>query len=107
MYAEHILECTHLDIMIYERFKIHNYKYIIGIIDIYSRRVSCRAMTNLRMDTLMYNLKDMFENDFGGILENINCDNEFNNKEFIDYFTSKGTRLLLSTVDEPVQELSH
>jgi hypothetical protein len=41
------------------------------------------------MDTIMDDLKDMFENDFGGYPENINCDNEINNKEFIDYFTSK------------------
>ena len=79
--------------MIYERFKIHNSKYIIGVIDIYSRRVACRAMTNMRMDTIMDDLKDMFENDFGGYPENINADNEFNNKEFVDYFTSKGTRI--------------
>ena len=46
-------------------------------------------MTNMRMDTIMDDLKDMFENDFGDYPENINCDNEFNNKEFIDYFTSK------------------
>ena len=46
-------------------------------------------MTNLRMETIMDDLKDMFENDFGGYPENINADNEFNNKEFIDYFTSK------------------
>ena len=95
------MKCTHLDIMIYERFKIHNYKYIIGVIDIYSRRVACRAMTNLRMETIMKDLKDIFENDFGSYPENINCDNEFNNKEFIDYFTSKGTRLWFSMPDQP------
>ena len=43
----------------------------------------------------------MFENDFGGYPENINCDNEFNNKQFIDYFTSKGTHLWFSTVNQP------
>ena len=101
VYADHPLQCTHLDIMIYARNEIHNYKYIIGVIDIYSRRVSCRAMTNMRMDTIMDDLKDMFENDFGGYLENINCDNEFNNKEFFDYFTSKGTRLWFSMPDQP------
>ena len=53
------------------------------------------------MDTIMDDLKDMFQNDFGGNPENINCDNEFNNKEFIDYFTSKGTRLWFSTPDQP------
>ena len=101
VYADHPLQCTHLDIMIYARNEIHNYKYIIGVIDIYSRCVACRAMTNLRMKAIMDDLKDMFENDFEDYPENINCDNEFNNKEFVDYFTSKGTQLWFSQPDQP------
>jgi len=45
--------------MIYARNEIHKYKYIIGVIDIYSRRVACRAMTNMRMLTIMDDLKDI------------------------------------------------
>ena len=33
-YADHPLQCTYLDIMIYARNEIHNYKYIVGVIDI-------------------------------------------------------------------------
>jgi hypothetical protein len=40
----------------------------------------------------MEKLKEIFD-DLGGYPENINCDNQFNNKEFVDFFTSKGTRL--------------
>ena len=87
--------------MVNDRFEFHHYKYVLGVIDIYSRLVACRAMTNLRMDTIMSDLKDMFENDFGGYPENINCDNEFNNIQFIEYFTSKGTRIWFSTINQP------
>ena len=69
VYADHPLQCTHLDIMIYARNEIHNYKYIIGVIDIYSRHVSCRPLTNMRMKTIMDNLKDIFENDLRDILK--------------------------------------
>ena len=60
----------------------------------------CRAMTNMRMDTIMEKVQDIFDNTFSGYPENINCNNKFNNKQFIDFFTSKGTRLYFS---QPVQ----
>ena len=32
VFADHPLQCTHLDIMIYARNEIHNYKYIIVLL---------------------------------------------------------------------------
>ena len=64
VYADHILQSTQLDIMIYDRYQFHNYKYVLGVIDVYSRYAGCRAMTNMRMDTIMEKLKDIFDNDF-------------------------------------------
>ena len=43
VYADHNLQCVQLDIMVYDRFEFHHYKYVIGVIDIYSRRVACRS----------------------------------------------------------------
>jgi hypothetical protein len=48
VYADHVLQCVQIDIMIYDRFAYHNYKYVLGVIDVYSRYISCRAMTNMR-----------------------------------------------------------
>jgi len=87
--------------MIYDRYEFHHYKYVIGVIDVYSRKVACRAMTNMRMETIMDDLKDIFDNEFGGYPENINCDNQFNKKKFIDYFNGKETRLWFSQPDQP------
>ena len=101
VYADHLLQSVQLDIMVYDRFEFHHYKYVLGVIDVYSRYVTCRAMTNRRLDTIMENLKDMFDNDFHGYPENINCDNEFNKKEFVDFFTSKGTILYFSEPNQP------
>ncbi len=100
VYADYTLQCTQMDIMVYRRFEVHSYKYVIGVIDVYSRKVGCRAMTNYELETCMDNVKDIFENDFGGYPENMNTDNQFNRKAFIDFFTSKGTRLWFSLPDQ-------
>lgn len=62
----HSLQSVQLDIMIYDRFQYHNYKYVIGVIDVYSRYVACRPLTNMRMETIMEKLKEMFDKDLGG-----------------------------------------
>jgi hypothetical protein len=50
----------------------------------------------------------MVETDVGGNPENIKCDNQFNNQEFVDYFTSKGTRLcLVQPTGATIQERNH
>ena len=104
-FAYNPLQSVQLDIMIYDRFEYHNYKYVIGIIDVYSRYVACRPITNMRMETLMEKIKEMFDNDFVNYPENINCDNQFDVPEFTNFFThplrGKGTNLYFSQPDQP------
>ena len=57
-YAGHIYQ---LDIINYTRFKINNYQYIICLIDIYSRYLVARAMTNREMTTIIKNFNDMID----------------------------------------------
>ena len=78
-YAGHIYQ---LDIINYTRFKINNYQYIICLIDIYSRYLVARAMTNREMTTIIKNFNDMI--DEIGPPYKLQCDNEFNKKLFID-----------------------
>ena len=66
-YAERPLQSVQIDIMIYDRFAYHNYKYVLGVIDVYSRYAVCRPLTNMRMGTIMEKLKDIFDNDFSGL----------------------------------------
>ena len=84
--------------MIYDRFQYHNYKYVIGVIDMYSRYAACIALTNMIMETIMEKLKEMFEGqspslDLSGYPENVNCDSQFDVPEFTNFFTQKGTNL--------------
>ena len=37
---------TQMDVCVYDRYKIDNYKYILGVIDVFSRYAVCRALTN-------------------------------------------------------------
>ena len=83
-----------MDVCVYNRYKIDNYQYILGVIDVYSRYVVCRALTNLRIPTLIEACDSIFE-EFSKVLgfkhvvypKNINTDNEFNNNQFKEYLT--------------------
>ena len=110
----HPLQSTQLDIMVYDRYQYHNYKYVIGLIDVYSRFVVARPLTNMRMSTILSNLKEMCENlsqsgskpkQAGSkkvkYPENMNLDNQFNVKPFVDFFTEQGTKLYFSQPSQP------
>lgn len=46
-----------MDIMVYDRFSYHNYKYILVVVDVYSRYAEARPMTNRNMPTIMKKLR--------------------------------------------------
>ena len=101
IYADHLLQCVQMDVMIYDRFEFHNYKYVLGVIDVYSRKVACRAMTQHDEETVIKNLRDIFDNDFKGIPDNINCDNEFTYLDRYDFL--QGTRKWFSLPHERIK----
>lgn len=78
-YPGHIYQ---LDIINYSRYKMNNYQYILCIIDIYSRYLIARPMTNREMTTIIKNFTDMID-EIGPPFK-LQCDNEFNKKMFID-----------------------
>ena len=73
-----------MDIMVYDRYEFHHYKYILCVIDVYSRYASCRALTNRSNPTILNAMKEIF--DEIGKPNNITADNEFNKSAFIHYF---------------------
>lgn len=88
-----------LDIMVYDRFTYHNNKYILVVIDVYSRYAHCIAMTNRRMETLIDGVKKCFKV-MGKVPKNINCDGEFNKKEFNAFMDEEGIRMWYSDTNE-------
>jgi len=88
-----------IDIMVFDRYEYHNYKYILCCIDVYSRYVQCRAMTNRSLPTIMDNFKSIIEN--MGNPKNINADNEFNKGAFKTYCKENDIKTWYSQPDEP------
>lgn len=80
-------DCFQIDIIIYDRYKVNGYQYILCVVDVHTRYASCRAMTNRENVNILYKLKDIFKE--LGIPKNINCDNEFNTKMLNDYFSKE------------------
>lgn len=69
-----------LDFIIYDRYEWKGYKYVLVIIDVYSRYVWAFPMTNRENKNIM-NVIDSVAREYG-YPKNINLDNEFNTKEF-------------------------
>jgi len=87
-----------MDLMIYDRFEYHNYKYILVVIDVYSRFAMAKALTNRTLPNLMKNIQEIF--DSMGIPNNVQCDNEFNKKTFINYCNDNNIIPRFSLPDE-------
>jgi hypothetical protein len=81
--ADKIRDEYQMDIMIYDRYEFRKYKYILVIIDIHSRYVKARAMTNRENQTIIKNIDEIL-NEMGKP-KLISCDNEFDTKEFTKY----------------------
>lgn len=87
-----------IDIIIYDRYSIDNYKYILCCIDVNSRFAQCRAMTNRENDTILKYLQDIFM--VMGVPKNINADNEFNTEKINKFFDKEGVVRHYSEVGE-------
>jgi hypothetical protein len=87
-----------MDIMIYDRYRSGNYRYILCVVDIYSRYAQCKALTSMEMPKIMEAVKSVFNE--MGIPKNVNCDNQFNTKLFLDYCEDNKITLHLSDPDE-------
>jgi hypothetical protein len=84
VYASRVLECVQMDLIVYDRFEYRGYKYILCIIDVYSRYcMACIPLKTREFGKIFYFIKKTFENT--GKPANINCDNEFNTNEFNQY----------------------
>ena len=94
-YPSHIYQ---LDIINYSRFKQNSYQYIICMIDIYSRFLMAKPMTNREMPTIIKNVKEMIEEN--GPPYKIECDNEFNKKEFINAMDEYDIKIRFSDPNE-------
>ncbi|MDR3666734.1 MAG: DDE-type integrase/transposase/recombinase [Ignavibacteriaceae bacterium] len=88
-----------MDIIVYSRYKYHNYQYMLCVIDIHSRYADVRAMTNREMPTIIKNFESIMEH--MGYPERIQCDNEFNKHEFNELLEKHNVQARFSQPDDP------
>lgn len=69
-----------IDILVYKKYEIHKYKYIIVVQDVYSRYMEALPMTNRENPNIIKKIMSIFE--IMGTPYKIQCDNEFNTREF-------------------------
>src|ERR1700722_10953778 len=62
-----------MDVLVYNRYEFHKYRYILVVIDVHSRYAEARAMTNVTGENLLNNIKEIFNS--MGLPKNLNCDN--------------------------------
>jgi hypothetical protein len=78
--------------------EVHKYKYILVIIDVYSRFVQAVGMTNRTLETITKNVREIC--DHIGWPKNLNCDNEFNKASFIEMMEKHDVTLYFSQPGE-------
>lgn len=88
-----------IDIIIYDRFEIDNYKYILCVVDTYSRYAVCKALTNRENPTIVKTIDDIFK-EMGGVPERVNCDNEFNTTLINNFWKKNNIRVYYSDPEE-------
>jgi len=87
-----------MDIIVYNKYEIHKYKYILVVIDVYSRYVQVRPLTNRENININKNIISIF-NDIGYPFR-VQSDLEFATKEFIDLMSKCNVKLSFSDPHE-------
>jgi len=87
-----------VDIIVYDRYEYNHYKYILCVIDVYSRYAAVRAMTNRELPTIIEKFEDIMNE--MGYPKNLNADNEFNKKAFNDLMKEHNVQTWYSEVGE-------
>ena len=87
-----------LDIIVYDRYQQNKQKYIIVMMDVYSRYAEVRAMSSRKMSMIIKNCVEILQ-DMGSPYK-IKADNEFNKPEFIKLMEELDIKTSFSQADE-------
>jgi hypothetical protein len=99
-----------MDVIVYNRYKIHGYEYILNVIDTNSRYVASRALTNMKLKeesrgnkavTLLDAVKDVMKE--LGYPKELRCDNQFISDEFKKLMSENNVKVVYSEVDNVIK----
>ena len=96
--ANYAGDCYEIDLMIYDRYQQYKQKYILVIIDVYSRYVGVRAMSSRKLSLIIKNVLEIFTE--MGSPYKIKADNEFNKLEFNKLMESLHVKTSFTQPDE-------
>jgi hypothetical protein len=91
-------DCYQMDIIVYNKFEYNKYKYILVVIDVYSRFAEVRCLTNRENPNIIKNTLSIF--DSMGYPFRLQSDNEFATKEFINIMDKDNVKLSFSDPNE-------
>jgi len=91
-------DCYQIDIIVYSKYEKYKYKYILVVIDVYSRYVQIRPLTNRENPNINKNIIAIFET--MGYPYRIQSDREFASKAFIDLMSKCDVKLSFSDTNE-------
>ena len=72
-----------MDVIVYNKHRRGNYRYILTVIDVNSRYAAARAMTSQAMKDIIVHVKSIF--DEMGVPKSINLDRQFDNAQFKNF----------------------
>ena len=88
-----------MDIM-YMPWTFNGMRYILTCVDVYSRLVKVVPLRSRTGPTILKATKELFEKKFKKIPKNINVDNEFNYKAWMEYMSQNNVKVWLSYADD-------
>ena len=92
-----------MDIMVFTRREFNGFKYILSVIDVYSRYVMCVAMKTRKQKQdgeVIRAVRKIFNT--MGFPKNLNCDNEFTSAEFNKLMEENNVNVFLSYADDDI-----
>ena len=97
--AFHPMECVQMDLMIYDRFMYKGFKYILVLIDVYSRLLRMVPLKSRDMEPIINIVNRLFQE--LGYPTNINTDQEFNNQYFNAFLDQHNITPYFSQPNQP------
>jgi hypothetical protein len=82
-----------------DRYIYRGYRYVLVVIDVYSRFIKMKPMKSRQMQEVSTNLRQIFEEmetTTGRRIQNFNSDQEFNKRAFLDLFREKNIKTYFS-----------
>ena len=98
VFARYRREYYEMDVLVYDRYEVDKYKYILVCVDTYSRYCQAVALTNMNAPTLLQAIKKIFK-----VMDPptyLKADQQFTASVIVDYLGYLNVTAIISETDE-------